>query len=343
MAMNAFERLHRVIQGQPVDRTPVTPILMQFAAKYTAIPYRQYATDHRALVEGYLRCWQDFGFDQVSVISDPFREAADLGANVMFPEDGVPLCKDALLKTYADAKKLPKVSPHDGQRMADRLRGVELFEQEVGGQLSICGWVEGPIAEFVDLRGMTAAMMDFLDAPDFFDEVAAVLVDLAAEFAAAQHQAGADVIGVGDAAASLISAEVYESMVLPWEQKLFERIHEAGALVKLHICGDTTHILDGMAKAGADVIDLDWMVDLGTARERLGPHVTLCGNFDPSAVLLMQGPEEVREASRQCRDQAGQDRFVLMPGCEVPRDTPVENFRALCEVVKEEGFRGAAS
>jgi len=328
--MNSFERLHRVIQGQPVDRTPVTPILMQFAAKHIAVPYRQYATDHRTLVEGYLRCWQDFGFDQVSVISDPFREAADLGANVMFPQDGVPLCKDALLKNYADAKKLPKISPYDGPRMADRLRGVELFEQEVGGQLSICGWVEGPIAEFVDLRGMTAAMMDFLDAPDFFHEVAAVLVDLAAEFAAAQSQAGADVIGVGDAAASLISADVYESMVLPWEQKLFERIHEAGALVKLHICGDTTRILEDIVDIGPNCFSLESKVDLNKAKDVLGGKVCVAGNVAPTDVFFSGTPEEVIQEAQACVDTWGEGGgYLLTLGCDFPKTVPLANVMAL--------------
>ena len=331
--MNSLERVTSVMGGRRPDRTPVTPIVMQFAAKHADAPYGRYATDCRVLVEASLRCCEDYGFDQVSVISDPFRETADLGANVTFPEDGVPLCKDPLLKGYGDAKKLKRVSPAEGERMSDRVRGVELFQQKAGGQLSISGWVEGPMAEFVDLRGMTAAMTDFYDAPGFFDEVAEFIVDLEAEFAVAQHQAGADVIGVGDAAASLVSAEVYETKVLPWERELCRRIHAAGAKVKLHICGNITHILGALASTGADVVDIDHMVDLRLARETLGPDTTLCGNFDPAGVLLMQTPQAVRDACLRCRDEAG-GRFILMPGCEVPRDTPPENFRALCEAMR---------
>ena len=331
--MNSLERVTHAMEGRPVDRTPVTPIIMQFAARHIRAPYSRYATDYRVLVEGTLRCWEDYGFDQVSVISDPFRETADLGANVTFPEDDVPLCKDPLLKTYGDTKKLRRVSPYEGRRMSDRVKAAELFRERVGGQVSISGWVEGPMAEYVDLRGMGDAMMDFYDAPGFFDEVAAFVVDLEAEFAVAQHEAGADVIGVGDAAASLVSAEVYETKVLPWERELCRRIHAAGAKVKLHICGNITHILGALASTGADVVDIDHMVDLRLARETLGPDTTLCGNFDPAGVLLMQTPQAVRDACLRCRDEAG-GRFILMPGCEVPRDTPPENFRALCEAMR---------
>jgi uroporphyrinogen decarboxylase len=84
-----------------------------------------------------------------------------------------------------------------------------------------------------------------------------------------------------------------------------------------------------MAKSGADIIDVDWMVPLDRARELVGPDVTLCGNFDPTAVLLQSTPQQVAEAARKCIRLAGK-KFVLMPGCEVPPATPEENIRAFC-------------
>jgi len=84
-----------------------------------------------------------------------------------------------------------------------------------------------------------------------------------------------------------------------------------------------------MAHSGADIIDVDWMVPLAEARELVGPNITLCGNFDPVGVLLQGSPEDVAKAARQCI-KAGGDKFILMPGCEVPPDTPEENIRAFC-------------
>jgi uroporphyrinogen decarboxylase len=136
-------------------------------------------------------------------------------------------------------------------------------------------------------------------------------------------------IGIGDAAASLIGEALYKEYVLPGEQKLIAAIHDAGATVKLHICGNTIGIIQHMAKTGADIIDVDWMNPLDKARELVGPKVTLCGNFDPSAVLLQGSPQDVANAARNCI-KAGGDKFVLMPGCEVPPATPEENIRAFC-------------
>jgi len=84
-----------------------------------------------------------------------------------------------------------------------------------------------------------------------------------------------------------------------------------------------------MARSGADIIDVDWMVPLDKAREFAGPDITLCGNFNPAGVLLEGSPEDVAEAARQCL-KAGGDKFILMPGCEVPPATPEQNIRAFC-------------
>ena len=113
------------------------------------------------------------------------------------------------------------------------------------------------------------------------------------------------------------------------EGALIDAIHEAGATVKLHICGNIANNIALMARTGADMIDVDWMVSLAAAREAVGPDVTLAGNFDPTAVLLQGTPQDVAEAARKCIASAGA-RFILQPGCEVPPGTPEANLRAFC-------------
>ncbi|NIM99692.1 MAG: hypothetical protein GTO24_16950 [candidate division Zixibacteria bacterium] len=103
----------------------------------------------------------------------------------------------------------------------------------------------------------------------------------------------------------------------------------AWAAVKLHICGNTRHLMAHVATSGADIIDVDWMVTLAEARQAVGPDVVLCGNFDPVAVLLQSTTEDVAEVARQCSAFGGQG-FILMLGCEVPPGTAEENIRAFC-------------
>jgi MtaA/CmuA family methyltransferase len=189
--------------------------------------------------------------------------------------------------------------------------------------------VEGPIAEYGDLRGVENAMLDLIDEPDIFVAAGEVIVQNAIAFAVAQIKAGADMVGVGDSAASLISPDMYAKLVMPLERKLIAAIHEAGATAKLHVCGNISNIVEYMVDSGADVIDVDWMVSLSRARELAGPDVTLCGNINPAGVLFEGSPEDVAEAARECLNEVP-DKFILMPGCEVPPATPEKNIRAFC-------------
>jgi MtaA/CmuA family methyltransferase len=206
---------------------------------------------------------------------------------------------------------------------------VRKMAQAVGRTHSVLGWVEGPLALYADLRGVESMFLDLVDNPQMYLKAAEIIIENQIRFARAQVAAGADMVGVGDAVASLISPPMYRQFVLPFEKKLIEAIHEAGAAVKLHICGDIRNSIGFMAQTGCDILDVDWMVPLDAARAAVGPDVTLAGNFDPSAVLLQGTPQEVADAARRNIEMGGR-RFMLQPGCEVPPGTPEPNIRAFC-------------
>jgi uroporphyrinogen decarboxylase len=290
---------------------------MAWAANYVGHDYRELA------VTGA------FNLDQISAISDPWRETSAYGVEFEYPADGIGRPKDTLIKTYDDISQIKLLDIESSERMKQRVESVRKMAAEVGQTHSVLGWIEGPLAEYADLRGLENALMDLIDKPEMFTDAADTLVQNAVSFAVAQIEGGADMIGIGDAAASLIGADLYTKYVLPLEQKLIAAIHEAGAAVKLHICGNIKNIVQYIAQSGTEIIDVDWMVPLEKARQLVGPEVTLCGNFDPSAVLLQGSAEDVAEAAKKCLE-AGGERFILMPGCEVPPATPEENIRAFC-------------
>jgi len=327
--MTPKERLYAAIHAQPRDRVPVTPIFMAWAAHYVGRTYRDFYLDADVLAEAQLAVTRAFGVEQASGISDPWREASACGMEFEYPEEGVGVPADHLIHSRDDIARLATVDLVAAPRVADRVAAVGKMAAEIGETHSVLGWVEGPLAEYADLRGVQESMMDLIDFPEMFHEAAGILVDQALAFARAQIDAGADMIGVGDAAASLIGPALYDEHVFEWERKLLAGIHDAGAAVKLHICGNISGIIERMGQTGADVIDVDWMVPLPDARKAVGPDVTLCGNFDPAAVLLRGSAEDVAAAARQCLADGG-DRFLLMPGCEVPPGTPEVNLRAFC-------------
>ncbi len=327
--MTPKERIHAIITGDSYDRPAVTPIFMAWAANFIGHTYRDYYLDGDVLAEAQLAVTRAFNLDQVSAISDPWREASAYGMDFDYPPEGVGRPKEVLIKTHDDISLLKEFDIENGERTGQRIESVLKMAAEVGQTHSVLGWVEGPLAEYGDLRGVESAMFDLIDRPDLFITAGEIIVRNAITFAVAQIKAGADMVGVGDSAASLIAPHMYAELVLPLQQKLFAAIHEAGAAIKLHVCGNITNIVQHMAQSGTDIIDVDWMVPLEKARELAGPQITLCGNINPTGVLFEGNPEEVAEAARQCI-KAGGERFILMPGCEVPPATPEENIRAFC-------------
>jgi len=116
--MNSRERVLNLLAGKSVDRRPVMPITMMFAGDYIGQPYGTYAADYRVLVEGQLRVAEDFGFDHVSCISDPAREAADCGAPVAYYDNQPPALREdcALLADKTKLAGLKVFSPLGGGR-----------------------------------------------------------------------------------------------------------------------------------------------------------------------------------------------------------------------------------
>jgi len=333
--MNSRELVLAHLAGQPVDRLPLMPITMQFACAEIGAHYRNYGTDYRVLVEGQLRTAEKYGFDYVNTMSDPAREAADCGAAVQFFDDQpvAMLEEQALLadKTKLAALKIP--DPLAGGRMHNAIEAVALLKASVGQDKIIEGWVEGPVAEGADLRGITTLMLDFEDDPPFVRDLFEFVVQMELRFAREQIKAGADIIGIGDAAASLVGPRIYEAFALPYEQRLVDGIHALGAKVRLHICGHTRKIVASMGRLGCDIVDLDSLTPLAEARHTMGASQVLLGNLNPVTVLRNGTPELVNGSITECHRQAGA-RFIVGAGCEVPRDTPPENLRALCEYAR---------
>lgn len=330
--MNSLERYLGVVRGEKVDFLPRLPILMLFAAEHIGADYGSFAADHRVLVEANRRMAADFGLDQMNTMSDPYRETQGFGAQIVYVKDGVPRCPHPPLAERRDLAALGRPDPRRSERMRDRLEAVRAYRENCGGRFSIMGWVEGPAAEAADLRGVTNFLIDLLDDEVFAGELMDRCVEVGIAFAHAQIEEGAETIGIGDAIASQISPAVYERLIQPREKRLVQAIKGMGALVRLHICGDITHLLPGIADLGVDIADVDHLVDMAQARRVLGSRVTLTGNIDPADGVLFGQPEAIRQAVRRTYAEVG-NPYMVNAGCEIPPGTPPANLKALCEPV----------
>ena len=331
--MTPYERVMRRLRGEIVDRPPNFDIMMTFAAHYIGKPLSRYYQDYRVLCDANMAMLDAFELDIVQAISDPYREAADFGADIYFPEDGLPMCRVPLLQDPTALSRLPTPDPHTGQRMSDRLEAIRHLRERVGGAVPVMGWVEGALAEAADLRGVGALMTDLYDRPEWVAELLERCTEVEIAFARAQIEAGADIIGLGDAVASQIAPRMYRKWALPYEQRIFAAVHDMStatgsrSLARLHICGDTNRIVADMAATGADIIDVDWMVDIAHAVEAFGDQTALCGTFDPVSVMLRGTPDDVYQAVMEALRQGGQ-RCISAAGCEIPDGTPHANLHA---------------
>ncbi len=332
--MNSRERIFAHLNGQPVDRLPLLPITMQFACHQIGARYRDYCTDFRVLVKGQIHTAQVFGLDYVNTMSDPAREAADCGAVVAyFDEQPVAIVEEQAL--LADKTRLARLNipdPLGGGRMHNGLQALGLFKEQIGRDKIVEGWVEGPIAEAAALRGINTLMTDFHDDPAFVCDLFAFVVAMELRFAREQVSAGADVIGIGDAAASLVGPGIYEEFVWPYEKQLVDGIHALGARTRLHICGNTRRLVDGMGRLGCSIVEVDSLTPMTLAREHM-PRQVILGNLNPVAMMRDGTPEAITRAVAQCHRDAGR-RFIVGAGCEIPRDTPTANFQALCDYAR---------
>lgn len=333
--MNSYERIANRIAGKDVDRLPNMSLVMMFAAKLVGVSFGQYCADHRYLVDAAFRCHEMFGLDMLCAISDPMREAEGFGAEVILPDEGVPYSPVKRLQSISDIGTLKIISPSSGRRMNDRLEAVRKMKERAKGEIPVIGWIEGALAECCDLMDMQEVLANLLMEPKAMKELIDICAEQGLRFAKAQVEAGADIIGFGDAATSLIGPSLYETFVLPYQQTMIREIHGMGARVKLHICGDLNPILHLVARTGADIIDLDYMVDMDHAAEIFPSSSCICGNIDPVTVMYKGTPESIRADAQRCIASAAGHRLILSTGCEIPRDTPIENVIALRRFLEE--------
>ncbi len=334
--MNGKERSLAAIRGSGVDRTPIFPLLMSFAARRLGVSYRSFASDGQVLAEAQLKAAEDFGLDAITVCSDAFRVSVDLGGESVFPEETPPHLERPLVAGPADLHRLRRPDPlAAGSRMADRIAAAAELSRAAGEKLLVLGWVDMPFAEACSACGVSEFMMLLYDDPEFahalLDFLSAVVVD----FALAQLEVGAPMIGAGDAAASLLSAEQYREFALPYEQKVVDAIHAAGGLVKLHICGRTAHLIPDMIRSGADLFNVDHLVPFDLALRKYGAAgKAFKGNLDPVADILQSGPEECGRKAGDLIAQAKGSRYLLSAGCEIPADAGEDVFRAFCDAAR---------
>ena len=326
--MTGLERTLSFLDGDSAYSPPFHPIIMRWAAKYAGIKYRDFCLDPASKCKAMLLCARDFNIDWVTVMSDPWAEASAFGIMVEYPENSLPVDKGGHLPDAITASGIKHYNPMESSRCSNRLTEIKEFRKDIENELFIVGWVEGPVAEYVDLRGATNASVDFLLEPEAVEKTMDTIVECAMNFITLQIKAGAHCIGIGDAFCSQIGPELYRQFAFTRQKKMVEHIHSEGALAKLHICGNTESILKEMIQTGADIIDIDHLVpSMGDFVSFLGKKQVFSGKSDPVTVIQDGSPEIIiRSVVEDLKKSNG--RCIVSAGCEITPGTSFENMKA---------------
>jgi uroporphyrinogen decarboxylase len=340
------DRLLRACRGEPVDRPPVW--LMRQAGRYLPdyrrvrgeTPFLEFCRDVERAVEVSLQPIDQVGSEAVILFSDIFVPVPSLGVEVDFRPG--PVVAEPI-RSLAQVEKLRVPDPRESVPFVFEI--LRTLRCELAGRgVPLIGFAGAPFtlaAYLIEGRGaphFTALRRMLYAAPEVLRALQSRLVDLVVRYLDAQIEAGAQVVQLFDTWAGLLGRDEYREWVLPIHQEIAAKLGRERAPLIL-FAGGASHVVDLMAESGADVLSLDWRVDLAEAARRVGSRVSLQGNLDPCALAA-----PAHEITRRVRALAASGRaargHVLNLGHGVLPETPVEGVRVFTAAARSLG--GAA-
>jgi MtaA/CmuA family methyltransferase len=333
--MNGYERIQAALAGRPSDRVPVMLHNFLMAAREAGFSQRRFREDPAAIAESFIRAVETYGYDGVLVDIDTVTVAEALGAAVDRPEHQPARWLGPRIAGLAEVPDLPPPDIGLHPRIRVWLEAVRRLKAHFRGEVFVRGNCDQAAFSLASMmRGPAEWMMDLVDEAnrEAAHALLAYCAGAAVDFIRLMAATGADMVSNGDSPAGpdLISPAMYAEYAQPYERRLAEEAHALSRPYALHICGNTTRILDDMLATGADALELDYKTDVRAARAAMKGRAVFIGNIDPSAVLALGTPALVMARTRELLEVfAGTPGFILNAGCAIPAETPPANLRAM--------------
>ncbi|TWU39225.1 uroporphyrinogen decarboxylase family protein [Novipirellula artificiosorum] len=354
MSLSSRERVLRSIRHQPTDCVAVAPYMYDVAVPVSGVSLLDFYTIPEAMVKAQLALHDALDQDVIAIGSDNFYIAEGFGCQTTRDPDELPALTQPAVDSLADVFKIGPLDPTTDGRMPVMIEAIRQTRQAVGDAVAIRSPGTGPFALASYLVGsqqwlyevgmFEAGMNDEAEAG--IQHALEIATESLIRFGKACWDAGADVIHCGDSLSScdMISPKTYERFALPYQKKVFRAWKDHGITGGLlHICGNSTKVLDLYADSGAALVEIDNVVDLSVAKQRIGDRVTIQGNVHTVNDLLQGNPESMRAACQKCiKAAAGGGGFILGSGCIVPRNSPLENLKMMVQVARETRFEDLA-
>ena len=351
---NKGSRFVRACLKQPVDRTPVW--FLRQAGRY--MPEYMAVRKHHSLLEicrspeiaaeVTITAAERLGVDAAIIFADLLLPFTPMGVDFEFLAGEGPVVHqpirslaqiEALRTDRADelgyvARAIEKVAAHfAGPRADGDVLGMIGF---IGAPYTLASYMieGGSSRNYIETKRMmytstVAGSPESRAWPLLQEKLVSVLV----AYAAQQVEAGADVIQIFDSWAGSLSVADYTQFCLPATTELVRRVQELGVPV-IYFGVDTASLLPTMRRTGADVLGLDWRVELDVAWRGLDYAVAVQGNLDP--IALFSPMELLRERTEAIlRAAAGRPGHIFNLGHGIVPGTPVEHVIEVARMVRE--------
>lgn len=343
--MTSRERLIAAVARKPTDVVPVAPFMLDLAANVAGVSIGEFATDGHVMAQAQLALHREIDQDVIFIGLDNYYIAAGFGCEIDIPDDEIPHLGRPAVESLEDVYSLSIPDPQQDGRMPVMLEAIREVRAAVGDDVAIRTPGTGPFAlasyfigtqQFLVEVGMAEAELPEANAAAIHHALN-LAADALIAFGKACWDAGSDLLHCGDSLAScdMISPRTYATWAFPYQTKVIEAWKAYGARTLLHICGNSSNVLQRYADTGADVVEIDHKVDLSYAKQEIGDRTALLGNVDTVSTLLLGSVEDVQQASLACIEKAWDGgAYMLGSGCMISRNTPVENVRAMVEVAR---------
>lgn len=337
------DRFLKACRRQAVDRTPVW--IMRQAGRYLP-EYRaiRAKTDFLTMcktpalaAEVTIQPVDILGVDAAIIFSDILVIPEAMGMHLDLVESRGPVFP-APFRTSRDLDALKDVDPE--QQLRFQMEAIAQAKRALNGRVPLIGFCGSPwtlatyMVEGKGTKDFGHIKRMMLDEPDLLTQLLKRLVTAVRRTLEAQIAAGADAVQIFDTWGGILDPDHYRRFALDPMFDIVSTLKSEGAPVIVFSKG-ANHALNDLADIGADVVGLDWTIDLSSARGIAGDRVALQGNLDPS--FLYASPDRIRKEVAALLKKFGRGPgHVFNLGHGIFPDVPVDHARALVHAVQEE-------
>lgn len=337
--MTGFERIKSAIDGKMPDMRPVMLHNFMLAVAEYGCSMKQYREDPQIAANCHIKFVEKYGIDGVLFDVDTALLASAAGAPVDYPENEPARVCAPLISSLDEVDDLEDKDISKNVRIQHSLEVMKILRKYFGHEMFLRGNCDqAPFSLACALRGPEAFMMDLILEPEKAKKLIDYTSRISVQMIHLMAKAEVDMVSNGDSPAGpeMISQEMYREFALDSEKLLLQAAHEEGLPYLLHICGNTNIILPDMANAGFDAVELDYKTSTEAIFNNFSKSVTIFGTVDPSGVIALGKPEDVRREILEIEKYyKGNPRIVYGAGCAIPPITPEENIRMFVQTVRE--------